>query len=144
LSVYIDTSVLAAYYCPEAMSVAAQRLLSSIKGPVISWLTEVELLSALSRKVREQTLGTQDAERIASLFREHVEAGYFTVLPVEAVDYEHAAQRIGRFSNALRALDALHLAVVEREALTLATADRTMAAEAKRIGLKTNLISMEP
>lgn len=144
MSTYIDTSVLAAYYCPEAMSAAAQRLLSSIKGPVISWLTEVELFSALSRKVREQTLGAQDAGRIASLFREHVKAGYFTVLPVEAVDYEHAAQQLGRFSNALRALDALHLAVIERETLTLATADRTMAVEAKRIGLKTNLISMEP
>lgn len=143
MNTYIDTSVLTAYYCPEPISDAVQKLLTSIKGPAISWLTEVELLSALSRKIREKTLGTQDAERIACLFREHVETGYFTVFPLEAVDYEHAAQRIGRFSNALRAFDALHLAVVEREALTLATADRTMASEAGRMGLKTNLISVK-
>ena len=143
MSVYIDTSVLAAYYCPEAASAAAQKLLSTSQRPVISWLTHVEMCSALSRKVREQTLSRHDAERIASMFREHTGAGYFTILQVEGADYERAALRIGRFDNALRALDAIHLAIAEREALPVATADRTMAAEAKRIGLKVNLIGAE-
>ena len=41
-SVYIDTSVLGAYYCPEPSSATAENALRQIAVPVISTLTEVE------------------------------------------------------------------------------------------------------
>lgn len=50
--VYVDTSVLVAYYCPEPLSVAVQQFLIEQPKPAISSLTEVELFSALARKVR--------------------------------------------------------------------------------------------
>ena len=45
---YIDTSVLVAYYCPEALSEQVQDFLSEQVKPAISTLTEVELFSAIA------------------------------------------------------------------------------------------------
>ncbi len=132
--------MLTAYYCPEPASQTAQSVLTSHSDPAISWLTGVELLSALSRKVRERSLEQDDAGRIARLFRNHVADGYYTVLPLEHADYEAAQERIGRFDTALRTLDALHLAVAMRGTDRLATADRTMASVAQMLGMKVLLL----
>jgi hypothetical protein len=46
--VYIDTSVLVAYYRPERLSEKAEELLMGFVRPAISSLTEVEFFSAVS------------------------------------------------------------------------------------------------
>jgi predicted nucleic acid-binding protein len=129
-----------AYYCPEPLSEAVQTLLARDSGPAISWLTELELLSALSKKVRAKELSRDDASRIAVLFRSHVSEGRYIVLPVGGTDFEQAAHVVAAFDNALRALDALHLAVARRESLVLATADRVLAGAAKRLDLKVTFV----
>jgi uncharacterized protein len=45
--VYIDTSVLVAYYCPEPLSEKAEKLLIRYLKPAISSLTEVGFFSAV-------------------------------------------------------------------------------------------------
>ena len=50
--IYLDTSVLVAYYCPEPLSRAAERAARAEVAPSISDLCEVEFASALARKVR--------------------------------------------------------------------------------------------
>ena len=47
---YIDTSVLVAYYCPETISDRVESMLLDMEKTAISPLTEVELVSALSGK----------------------------------------------------------------------------------------------
>lgn len=128
--------MLTAYYCPEPGSEAAQKLLVAQSRLAVSWLTEVELMSAISRKVRERGLTRRDAGRIAALYREHVTGGSYRLFRLESADFEWAASTIGRFDNRLRTLDALHLAVVVRESLNLATADRVLADAAKEFGIK--------
>ena len=59
----MDTSVLTAYYCPEPGSEAAQKLLLAQSRLAVSWLTGVDLMSAISRKVRERGLTRRDAGR---------------------------------------------------------------------------------
>ena len=49
--VYVDTSVLVAYYSPEKLSERAEEFLIGQDRVAISNLTELELFSALSRKV---------------------------------------------------------------------------------------------
>ncbi len=44
--VYLDTSVLVAYYCPEALSRQVQNLMREEVKPALSSLTEVEFFSA--------------------------------------------------------------------------------------------------
>jgi uncharacterized protein len=68
---YIDTSVLAAYYCPESMSAAAEAALRQIKIPVISLLSEVEFCSLLSRKRRLNELTERQMRAILDLFSTH-------------------------------------------------------------------------
>jgi predicted nucleic acid-binding protein len=108
--------------------------------PSVSWLTGVEIVSALSRKVRARELVRRDAERIAALYREHVSQGHYNLLPLDGADIEWAAERIAKFDNSLRTLDALHLAIALREALALATADRALADAAKKLGMKVVLV----
>jgi len=51
--IYLDTSVLVPYYCPEPDSGKAEKIIIEAGLPAISNLTVVELASAVSRKIRE-------------------------------------------------------------------------------------------
>jgi hypothetical protein len=81
LSVYVDTSVLVAFYVPEPLSDEAEALLRGEVGPVVSDLTEVELFSALARKVRGKEMTKEDAARVRALFATHLEAGMYRQRP---------------------------------------------------------------
>jgi len=143
--IYLDTSVVVAYYCPEPLSRRAERLLRAHSHPAVSDLTEVELRSALSRKVRVGELQTTSATQIASRFSSHLEEGLYTRVPLDRRHYEMASEWLGRFTLALRTLDALHLAVAASEGFRVATADATFARSAKALGIGTHwLRSKQP
>ena len=137
---YIDTSVLVAYYVPEVGSDAVQRTLSRLRRSVISPLVEVELLSALSRKVRTDELDITEASKAASLFDLHLADQLFQIVPVAAREYRIAHEWIRQFDTPLRTLDALHLAATFCNDLTLLTADESLAQCAKHLGVKAKLI----
>jgi predicted nucleic acid-binding protein len=139
--IYLDTSVLVAYYCPEPLSRRAERLIRAHSRPAVSDLTEVELRSALSRKVRLGELSTTGATQIASRFFGHLEEGLYTRNPVERRHYDMAGEWLGRFTLTLRTLDALHLAVVTAGGFRLATADATLARSAKALGIETRWLN---
>lgn len=127
---YLDTSVLAAYYCPETLSSAVAEVIAGVDEPVISPLVEVELCSALAIKVRRNDLDTADAERIFGQFRAHLMDGYYRVVPIRPGEYELARDWLRRFISPLRALDALHLAAASSEKLELLTTDKALAKSA--------------
>lgn len=139
---YVDTSVLAAYYCPEPISPLAERTLRNLSSPMISDLTLVEFTSAVSRKIREKTLSRENGVRILNQFEAHVEGGYYLVLPVRNRDYRMARAWLAQLHGTLRTLDALHLAVAESAGASTLTADRRMAAEAQAIGLPVKLLTV--
>lgn len=142
MTVYVDTSLLAAYYCPEALSLAAERTLRSHRAPTISELTQVEFASAISRKVREKTLSQEHAARVMAQFEAHVEDGYYEVLSLRPRDYRLAKSWLGQLSGTLRTLDALHLAVAEAAGGVIVTADHRLAAEAQRLGMPVRLLTV--
>ena len=142
--IYLDTSILVAYYCPEPLSEQAERLLRSHIMPAVSDLTEVELISALSRKVREGDMDRSDAERVAALFLSHLSMHMYVRVPLRRQHYRLARDWIGRFVLPLRSLDALHLAVAEVEGRTMATADSGMAGSAAALGIETILLTAPP
>lgn len=131
-SAYIDTSVLGAYYCPEALSTSAEKALRHIETPVISSLTEVELASLISRKRRLKEINERQAQQILDLFGTHVAAGSYRRIAVTTEHFLKARQLIGAPKIALHTLDALHLSIALAENLTLMTADRDLAKAAKR------------
>jgi len=76
-SVYVDTSILGAYYCPEPLSAAAENALRQFKTPAISLLSEVEFYSLISKKRRLNELRERQAKQIFDLFSNHVAEGFY-------------------------------------------------------------------
>lgn len=138
--IYVDTSVLAAYYCPEPLSLRAQRALKESSERAISWLAEVELVSAIARKARARELRRADALRILAAFQSHLEQGIYTRLALEGRHFARAREWLSTFTVPLRTLDALHLAVAAMEDCTLLTADAALAKACSRAGVTARLI----
>jgi uncharacterized protein len=137
---YIDTSLLVPYYCPEALSGAAERALRRDARPVVSDLVEVEFFSALARKVRVREMSAADAARTGDRFVHHLQGGLYTRIAVQRRHYEAARAWLARFTLPLRALDALHLALADREELRLATADQDLSRSAEAVGVAVTLV----
>ena len=135
MSFYVDTSVLVAYYCPEPLSDKAERFLTTHLQPAISALTELELFSAVSRKVREGGINKRDGNRIIATFVSHVDSKFYTYFPVQQHHYRLARDWIGLFKFGLKSLDALHLAIASSEELTIVSADRNLLRSAEALGL---------
>ena len=136
---YIDTSLLAAYYCPESRSGPIQRRLGEVPQPIISPLVEVELYSAVAAKVRMADLDAAPAARILDLFAKHLVDGLYGLVPIGPAEYDQARDWIGRFSSPLRAADALHLAAAYTNGLKLLTADKALARSARHFGVPCEL-----
>ena len=76
--IYLDTSAVVPYYVPENLSNIVERLLQQQEDqPIISQLVEVELFSALSRRVRMSELSRNDALAITELFKNHINEGLY-------------------------------------------------------------------
>ena len=139
---YIDTSVIAAYYCPEPLSEKAEDFFIRHLQPAISSLTEVELFSTVARKIREGSLDRTDASRITAKFLSHVDDSFYTVLPVLPNHYRLARDWIGQFHVPLKTLDALHLSVASSAGRTIVTSDKQIATAAERLAV--DLLLLEP
>jgi uncharacterized protein len=135
LKPYIDTSILVAYYCPEALSESVQRFLTEQNKPAISSLTEVELFSSVARKVRMNELDRDDGNRILSKFLSHLEANLFTCISIERRHWQFARNCIGLFDTPLRTLDALHLAVASLDEFAMVTSDKHLIESARVLGV---------
>jgi uncharacterized protein len=138
--IYVDTSVLGAYYCPEPLSSAAENALRKISGPVVSSLSNLEFCSLIVRKRRLKELTERQATEVLNLFDSHVAEGFYRQIVLYGAHYSKARQLVLSAASGLRMLDALHPAVAVSESLTLLTADRVLAAAAKRSPAGTILI----
>jgi uncharacterized protein len=138
---YIDTSVLVAYYCQEPLSTSAQKALAQVREPVLSPLVEVEFCSALAMKVRMNQLGKDAADGVVGALQQHIASSCYKMIPLEAGVYRLAGDLIRRFSVALRAPDAIHLATASVNGLQLLTADKELAQCARHFGVRHRLIS---
>jgi len=137
---YVDTSVIVAYYCPEPLSDKVEKILIKTQNPAISQLTELEFTSALARKIREKSLAQDDGRKILSLFQTHLEQKSYIRLPFQPKHYAQAKDWLSQFKTPLRTLDALHLAIAAGHDLPIITADEKLASSAGILGVKANLI----
>jgi uncharacterized protein len=140
--IYLDTSVVAPFYWQEQLSDMVQELLHNEPDVALSQLVEVELFSALSRRVRMGEISQDQARAIADLFEGHIDYGFYTRLPVEALHYRLAQNWIRRFDTPLRTLDALHLAIASSQGICLITADQGLAGSAERFGVEVQLLTL--
>ncbi|SLM32369.1 PilT protein domain protein [Desulfamplus magnetovallimortis] len=137
---YIDTNILAAYYCPESLSDKIEEILINTEEPAVSQLTEIELASAISRKIRENSLSKEDGDIILSLFQTHIDQKSFIYLPIQTKHYSIAKKWIAQFNTPLRSLDAIHLAIAHEKSIPILTADAKLANSAKILGVDAILV----
>ncbi len=109
-------------------------MLGGVQSASISPLTEVELVSAVSRRVRAAEISRQDGRRVVSRFLSHVDSELYRMFPLARREHGLARELLGSFEHPLRTLDALHLAVVLCNELLLVTADVALNQTARRIG----------
>ena len=138
--IYLDTSVVAAFYWTEALSDTVEQLLRNEVELGLSQLVEVELFSALSRRVRMGEISQEDARGIVERFQTDLDSGFYTRILLEPVHYNLAREWIGRFDTPLRTLDALHLAIAASNNLRLVTADEGLAGSAEAFGVEVQLL----
>ena len=139
--IYLDTSVLVAYYVPEPLSQQAQQRLLSATTVTISDLVQTEFVAALSLRQRIGDISLADIQQIATLFFKHVDDGLYHSLPLHSSTFRLARDYIARFDLPLKAPDALHLAAASLAQLTLATADRQLARNAQSLGITVDLLA---
>ena len=138
---YVDTSVLVAYYCPEPLSGKVEKMVLELPAPAISYLTELELVSAVSLKIREKNISSEAGNKIINLFQSHLDHHLYRWVAIDHHHYRKALSWISQFNPPLRTLDALHLAIAATENASLVTADRRLADAAQFYGVDFILVS---
>jgi uncharacterized protein len=139
--IYLDTSAIAPFYWVETLSEAIEEVLRSEVAPALSQLVEVELFSALSRRVRMAEINPETARIIANRFQSDLNRGFYTHLKVEPIHYSMARDWIRQFDTPLRTLDALHLAIANTHNISLITADMGLAESARRLGVQVQTLA---
>jgi len=133
--IYADTSVLVKRYLDEPFSVEFEQLFSQ-GAMAISRLTVVEIRCAVARKRRNREIDSLRESRVNAELATDIQDGALRISDFGDESFTAAYHLIGRFPLIpLRTLDALHLAVAERIAVTdFATADKTQADAAAALG----------
>ena len=132
--VYLDASALVKLFVPEPESDDLNGALAGLTDVIVSDLTLTEVASALGRRVREQRLTRDSAQR---LYREatklHASAHHAELTPPI---HRRAERLMLALATPLRALDALHLATaLDVEAATVVTFDPRLRDAAGSQGL---------
>ena len=147
--IYLDTSSLTKAYVSELGSDEVRQLLERTSESIyISSLSLVEFRCALARRTRALTLTDAESQRIWASFEGDVDDGVFDVLPVDNEDHISARRLIDAVAPLpLKALDALHLAIVRRARTLLGTrfvtSDAQQAAAASALGISTQTIALK-
>lgn len=133
---YIDTSALIKWYIREAASDEVAIWIEAQSALAFSRLGWLELRCAMNRRVRIGSLPGPTASEALRRFVIDVEAGVFTLLPLNDQQALTADALIARLAHPLRTLDALHLAAANaQDAACIGTADRVVKAAAESLGI---------
>jgi uncharacterized protein len=138
--IYLDTSVLAPFYWTEALSEPVAQLFQQHDCLVISELSDVELLSALSRRVRMGEIDRSVAQAIATKFQADLDAEFYELVGVTSQHYRIAKSWMQRFDTPLRTLDALHLAIASELSISMVTADVGLARSAVHLNVAAQVL----
>ena len=133
---YIDTSCLAAYYLPEPKSDTVQKIIQQNETIIISYLTEIGLLSAIRKSQRIGELSENDGNKTWNLFKSHRKSGLFDIAELDVDVFKSAELLMETTSTALRSLDAIHLGIAHAYRFDLYTFDKTMIRVANEFKIK--------
>jgi predicted nucleic acid-binding protein len=135
---YLDSAYIAKFYVNERDSAAVRKAVRAGTNICSSLWAVIEVIAVFHRHVREGSLTRQQGHELADLFRNHVEADLWGLIPVTDALLRRTAILIrGIQSDAfLRAGDAIHLATaMDAGELEIWTNDRHLIGAAGQVGL---------
>jgi predicted nucleic acid-binding protein len=138
---YFDTSFLAPLVLPESTSdkIAAFVRRLPVEELTVSHWTRVEFSSLIARDVRMSVLDAAAGERADARFEAMVDASFAVLLP-NADDFGLAKRYLGKFNTALRAGDALHLAIAgNRQAAAIYSLDKGLLMAGRLLDLPVSM-----
>lgn len=137
---FVDTSVLVAVLYPESFHLAAVAALRRADARLISALVQIEVASAISKKVRMGEIHRSKGQAILTLLNSQLDEGVFEMVPTSAAGFHQAYEWIVGMNTSLRAADAIHLACAAEHDATLVTADRQLSESAAALGIDYKLV----
>jgi len=128
---YLDTALLVASLVHEQGTAVAHRFLRDTADCpwLISTWVDTELASALALQGRRGAISAVEREGAWQRFQE-LRSGRLQVLELIAADFDEAARLCLAEAPALRAGDALHIALCQRQKSCLVSFDQSMCAAA--------------
>jgi len=138
-SLFVDTSSLVKFYYPEVDSDKVDAALLTADHIYISFLTMVEMASALSKKVRLGDLTKHTETILWNTFLDDLDASKIEMVGLNDRHYAKAADLIREFGgkDGIKTLDSLHLSVAHslRNAAFLCS-DKILSRVALKMGIK--------
>jgi hypothetical protein len=135
--VYLDASALAKLYLPEPDSVALDRALRERRDLTVSDLAVTDLLAALAAR-RLGKAGSGPGQEARAVLLGDLDAGMYRRAEITPATHRAAERLLASAEPALRAGDALHLALAMTAGVaTFLSYDRRRAAAARALGLTT-------
>lgn len=138
--IYLDTSVLVAYYVPEPLSELAQQCLMEAPAVIVSELAQTEMVSAPTLRLRLGDLSVAAVQQVTTLFANHLAQGLYVPHHLSSAVYRQAQAYITRYDLPLKTPDALHLAAAALAQARLVTADRQLARNAQALSIDVELL----
>ena len=133
---YLDTSALLSLFLPDAHTDLMRRWLDEEPPEIAtSAFALAELGAVLGNRVRNREMTALEAKRLLDAL-DHWIAAEAVLLPIEDADHLPAANFVRAFTLALRAPDALHVALCRRVGAALLTFDARQAEAARRLGVE--------
>ncbi len=133
VSVYLDASVLVAFFTSDPFTDRAEAFLQAdLPAVVVSDFAAAEFASVLARRVRTGELTPKGARSTFAAFDTWV-ARTVDVLETTTADIATATSYVRRLDLTLRTPDAINIALAQRANASLATFDKTMVSCAKTL-----------
>ena len=135
MSFYLDANIIVALLTPDPLSARADAFLRAHPDVlIISDLGAAEFVSAVSRRVRMSEITSADGGNALVSLDNWLGRSAIRV-ETTAADIALADSFLRRLDLPLLTPDAIHIAIAQRIAATLVTADRQMAAASRALGI---------
>ena len=140
MKLVVDSSAFAKRYVQEDGSELIDLILQRASELALCSILVSEIISGLTRRLRERFLSTNDYRKVKRQLLEDVRDA--AVLQVTPAVISHSVKLLE--NNVLRAMDAFHIAcALEWQADLFVTADRRQLMAAKNAGLLTEFIGQQ-